>query len=181
MKKHAIAAVIIGIIAVLGADAGAQQKQKSVMDYYLDLPDEAFYCEMKPENLSKEFKKKQIRKSNLRAGYILARSENMPLEVALFTDAYLGITVVAVNRVCGEGCMCNYFRLLRPSGKGAWADFDAFPSSDEIMKAAGLTEPDYELVLPEIGTDIRVVSRDKKKLLALIGWSGGQFAIKRKK
>jgi hypothetical protein len=181
MKNHIIAGLVICIMTLLGADAGAQQKQKSIMDYYLDLPDEAFYCEIKPENLSTEFKKRQIRKSNLKAGYILARAENMPLEAALFTDAYLGITVVAVNRPCGEGCMCNYFRLLRPTGKGAWADFDAFPSPDEIMKAAGLTEPDYELVLPEIGTDIKVVSRDTKKLLALIGWSGGQFALKKKK
>jgi hypothetical protein len=181
MKKRAIAVVIFCIITVLGADAGAQQKQKSIMDYYVDLPDEIFYCEMKPENLSKEFKKKQIRKSNLKAGYILARSENMPLEVALFTDAYLGITVVAVNRVCGEGCMCNYFRLLRPAGNGTWAEFNAFPSADEIMKAAGLNGPDYDLVLPEIGTDIKVLSRDTKKVLALIGWSGGQFAIKKKK
>jgi len=181
MKNNAIAGIIFSVAVVLGADAGAQQKQKSIMDYYLDLPDEIFYCEIKPDNLSREFKKKQISKSNLRAGYILARSENMPLEVALFTDAYLGITVVAVNRPCGEGCMCNYFRLLRPTGKGTWADFDAFPSPDEIMKAAGLTEPDYDLVLPEIGTDIRVVSRDAKKVLALIGWSGGQFAVKKKK
>ncbi len=181
MKKHIIAIIAIALLGPLGTAVRAENKQKSIMDYYLDLPDEVFYCEIQPKDLSREFKKKQIRRSNLKAGYILANSENMPLEVALFIDAHLGITVVAVNRPCGAGCMCNYFKLLRPAGKGKWADFDAFPSPDEIMKAAGMTEPDYDLVLPEIGTIIKVVGRDTKKVLALIEWNGGEFILKKKK
>ncbi len=173
--------ILLAILLLSGSSVCAWQDRLTVMDYYLDLPAELFYCETRPADLSKEFKKRQIKKKNIGAGYILANSEGFPMEVALFTDRPTGTVVVAVNRTCGAGCMCNEFRLLRPAGKGTWTGFDGFPSSDEIRAATGMSEPDFELVLPGRGTDIKVIDRESRRVLALIEWTGGRFVLKKKR
>ncbi len=178
MTKHLLPLAIALVFLAPAADGlHAQAKKMSVMDYYLALPDDCFYCEITPPDLSAAFKRKQITKANIPAGYIEARSENYALQVALFTAP--GVTVVAVNRPCGAGCMCDLFRLLVPSPGGKWSDFTGFPSGEEVLSKIGRKDLEYvEYVLPETGTDIKVVDPDTRKTLLLIGWSGGRFRIK---
>ncbi|HSV97562.1 MAG TPA: hypothetical protein VLM75_11605 [Spirochaetota bacterium] len=99
------------------------------------------------------------------------------MQVALFTAP--GVTVVAVNRPCGEGCMCDMFRLLVPAAGGKWSDFTGFPSGDEALSRIGRKDQEHvEYVLPETGTDIKVIDPDTRKTLFPIGWSCGKFRIK---
>jgi hypothetical protein len=99
------------------------------------------------------------------------------MQVALFTAP--GVTVVAVNRPCGAGCMCAMFRLLVPGPGGKWSEYTGFPSEDRIRaRIARKDLEQIEFVLPEVGTDIRVVDPDTGKTLLLIGWGGGTFRIK---
>lgn len=178
MMKHILGLAIALAFLIPAADGvRAQAKKMSVLDYYLALPDDCFYCEIAPADLSKAFKKKQITKANLPAGYIEARSENYTMQVALFTAP--GVTVVAVNRPCGAGCMCDMFRLLVPAAGGRWSDFTGFPSGDEVLARIGRKDLEHvEYVLPETGTDIKVIDPDTRTTLLLIGWSGGRFRIK---
>ncbi len=176
--KKCIVPLAISLVLLIPASDGvrAQAKKMSVMDYYLALPDDCFYCEIAPADLSAEYRKKQIIKANLRAGYIEARLESYSMQVALFTAP--GVTVVAVNRPCGAGCMCDLFRLFVPLPGGKWGDFAGFPSGDEVLAGIGRKDLEYvEYVLPEIGTDIKVIDPDTRKTLLLISWSGGKFRI----
>jgi len=178
MKRHAPPlALMLALVLASAGGAQAQTKKMSVMDYYLALPDNCFYCEITPPDLSAAFKRKLITKANIPAGYIEARSENYPMQVALFTAP--GVTVVAVNRPCGAGCMCAMFRLLVPEPGGKWSEYTGFPSEDRIRaRIAKKDLEQIEFVLPEIGTDIKVVDPDTGKALLLIGWGGGKFSIK---
>jgi hypothetical protein len=178
MKRHAPPlALMLALVLASAGGAQAQTKKMSVMDYYLALPDDCFYCEITPPDLSAAFKRKLITKANIPAGYIEARSENYSMQVALFTAP--GVTVVAVNRPCGAGCMCAMFRLLVPEPGGKWSEYTGFPSEDRIRaRIAKKDLEQIEFVLPEIGTDIKVVDPDTGKPLLLIGWGGGKFSIK---
>ena len=99
------------------------------------------------------------------------------LYLARFTAP--GVTVLAVNRPCRAGCMCDMFRLLVPAPGGKWSDFTGFPSGDEVLARIGRKDLEHvEYVLPETGTDIKVIDPDTRKTLLLIGWSGGRFRIK---
>jgi len=178
MKRHAPPlALMLALVLASAGGAQAQTKKMSVMDYYLALPDDCFYCEITPPDLSAAFKRKLITKANIPAGYIEARSENYSMQVALFTAP--GVTVVAVNRPCGAGCMCAMFRLLVPEPGGKWSEYTGFPSEDRIRaRIAKKDLEQIEFVLPEIGTDIKVVDPDTGKALLLIGWGGGKSSIK---
>ncbi len=177
MKRILPLAIALVFLAPAADGPHAQAKKMGVMDYYLALPDDCFFCETAPADRSAAFRKKQITKANIPAGYIEARSENYALQVALFTAP--GVTVVAVNRPCGAGCMCDLVRLLVPSPGGKWSDFTGFPSGEEVLSKIGRKDLEYvEYVLPETGTDIKVVDPDTRKTLLLIGWSGGRFRIK---
>lgn len=178
MKRHAPPlALMLALVLASAGGAQAQTKKMSVMDYYLALPDDCFYCEITPPDLSAAFKRKLITKANIPAGYIEARSENYQMQVALFTAP--GVTVVAVNRPCGAGCMCAMFRLLVPEPGGKWSEYTGFPSEDRIRARIGKKDLEQiEFVLPEIGTDIKVVDPDTGEALLLIGWGGGKFSIK---
>ncbi len=178
MKRYALPlALILALMLTSAGGIHAQAKKMNVMDYYLALPDECFYCEITPPDLSTAFKKKQIKKANIPAGYIEARSENYTMQVALFTAP--GVAVVAVNRPCGAGCMCAMFRLLVPGTGGKWTEYTGFPSAEEIRSRIKNKDLEYfEFVLPETGTDIKVVDPDTGKTLLLIGWGGGTFRIK---
>lgn len=172
----ATAAILCGLCAV---PLASQTKPKNILDYYLALPDEYFKCELSP-SITRAYKEKLIVRKNIRNGYIQARSEGYPMEVALFTDDYLKLSMIAVVIRCGEGCMCNRFAVLSLAGNGAWSDNTShvFPTEKQI--AAALKKPDtvYEFLLPEVGTDIKVVDTATKKVLLTIGWSGGMFQIK---
>lgn len=169
-------ALVSALIAITAYGARAQARKMSVMDYYLTLPDDCFYCEIVPDDLSAAFKRKQITKSNIPAGYIEARSEGYSMQVALFTAP--GIRLVAVNRPCGAGCMCNMFRLLVPQPDGGWKDYEGFPSEEDINAKIGKKARSHEFLLPEVGTDIKIIDPETGKTLLLIGWVGGKFRIK---
>ena len=166
------------ILLFTAAAAALGETKKTILDYYLDLPEQLFYCESKPAQITKEFKKKKIRKLNIRNGYILADSESSPLEVALFRDGRQGLTVIAASLECGEGCMCRFFHLYRADADGKLHPFDRFPSPDDIQKKIGKKDFYYELVLPEYGRDIKVIDPASKKTLCLITFGGGKFYIK---
>lgn len=169
-----------GMILGAAVASGGEAKRPTVLDYYLALPDDVFYCEIEPADRSPAFRRSLIRRLSAADGYLLARVENYPLQVALFTHPGRPWPVVAVNRPCQLGCMCNSFRLLVPRGDGTWREDHPFPSPEAIARAAGLTEPDYELVLPERGTDIKVVDRDSRRILTIIAWRDGVFVLRKK-
>lgn len=177
MKKNKLIwTIILVVIFIFPHAMYSQGKKMNIMDYYLALPDDCFYCEIKPNDLSTAYKKKQVIKTNINAGYIAARSENYIMQVALFVAP--GINVVAVNRPCGAGCMCNMFRLLVPQPNGKWSENVDFPSEKEIRARIKNNIEYYEFVLPEIGTDIKVIDPDTKKTILIIAWVGGKFRIK---
>ncbi len=157
----------------------AAAMEKTVLDYYLQLPDEYFQCET--ENILKQKDKlSRIKKKDLKKGYIHATTMdgNIPIETVLFTDEYMGISVFAVNVRCSAGCMCrrldfffvNDGRIMKNDGDGL------FPSSEEIEKAAGVSDG-YEFVLPEDGKGINIADEESGKILLRIKWSGGTFNI----
>lgn len=160
----------------LGADPVAT-KPRNVLDYYLLLPESVFWCEVAPPVVDQAFREAQILHKNVKNGYLTARSEAWTLQVALFRDRARGVDLIAVNRPCGMGCMCDSFQVLRYDA-GKWATWDAFPTPDAIRTAAGLGADDgYELVLPEVGTDIQVVDPASRKVRATIRWAGGVFTL----
>ena len=83
------------------------------------------------------------------------------MQVALFVSK--NKNVIAVNRICGAGCMCNLFRLLVLEPNGTWKKHEDFPSEEEITKGIKNNIEYYEFILPEIGTDIQVIAPDIKK------------------
>jgi hypothetical protein len=61
MKRHAPPlALMLALILSFAGGAHAQAKKMNVMDYYLALPDDCFYCEIMPPDLSDAFKRKLI-------------------------------------------------------------------------------------------------------------------------
>ena len=152
---------------------------KTVIDYYLQLPDSYYQCES--ENiLQKKDKLSMIISQDLKKGYIKATTLDggIPIEAALYTDETMGISVLAVNVKCPSGCMCrklDFFfasegRLLKIDG-----DF-IFPKIEEIEKAAGKTGG-YNFTLSEYENLIYVVEEQSGKVLLKIRWRGGTFII----
>ncbi|HNX25185.1 MAG TPA: hypothetical protein PKG60_14155 [Spirochaetota bacterium] len=187
MKKFIIQlSVILFILSVTAIvpenelKAGNAAGGKTIVDYYLQLPDEYFQCETY-NILSRKDKLSQIKKKDLKNGYVLASISDggIPVEVALFNDDYMGIRVLAVNVRCSSGCMCrklDFFfvsdgKLMKSEGEGL------FPKSEDIEKAAG-TKEGYEFILSEEGKNIKVAAEANGKILLTIEWSGGTFNIK---
>jgi len=150
----------------------------NVREYYLELPADLFYCEIAPPVVDRAFKERQISYENVKSGYLLARSEDWPLQVALFKDKKRKVDVIAVNRPCGMGCMCDRFDLMQYAD-GAWTPWaGTFPAPEAIRKAAGIGEDEgYELVMPERGTDILVVDPETRERRLTIRWSAGEFTV----
>jgi len=171
---------IISISDVVMLKAEPVTGEKNIVDYYLQLPDEYFFCEtlIIPD---RKDKLSLIKKKNLKDGYILASTKDgdFPLETALFTDDYMGLKLIAVNVRCGSGCMCRKLDFFFVSdGKLMKSANDyLFPKNDEIEKAAGIKDG-YEFSLPGDGKYINVIDGDSGKVLLKIEWSGGTFNIK---
>jgi len=168
------------IISVSSSAAEKSSGEKTILDYYLQLPDKYFQCET--ENiLRKKDKLSQIKKKDLKKGYIQATTidGNIPVEAALFTDDYMGIKVLAVNVRCSSGCMCRKLDLFFVSDGTLMKSDDGhlFPEIKDIEKAAGITEG-YEFILSDDGKNIRVANEESGKVLLMIEWSGGTFNIK---
>jgi len=168
--------------SITSLDAEAAGGEKTVLDYYLELPDEYFQCET-ANILQRKDKLSLIKKKDLNKGYIQASilDGGYPVEVAIFkgTDDYMGITVLAVNVRCTSGCMCrrlDFFFIT--DGKLAKVEGDfLFPKTEAIEKAAGRTEG-YEFILPGDGKNIKVAEEGSGKEIFVIEWSEGSFNIK---
>lgn len=183
MINSSIALIVIFLFLIISAadlNSGTLPEEKTVIDYYFQLPDEYFQCET-ANILSRKDKLSQIKRKDLKKGYILASTSDggTPVEIALFTDDYMGIKVIAVNVRCGSGCMCrklDFFfvsdgRLMKSEVEGL------FPNLADIEKAAGVTGG-YEFVIPEGSKNINVAAEKSGKILLTIEWSGGTFNIK---
>jgi hypothetical protein len=166
------------LVFILSAEFLLADNKKTILDYFMLIPDEYFQCEISGE-ITPQKKKESIKRVNIKNGYIAAESEKFPMEAALFTDDYLGISVVAVNVNCGEGCMCNKFALLIPDSKGKLIESSnfIFPDASEIEKKLKEKSDSYGFILTETGIDINVVDNLSKKTLLLIRWRGGMFVI----
>ena len=101
-----ISLFVFSIISAADQNSGTLPGEKTVIDYYLQLPDEYFQCET-VKILRQKDKLSQIKRKDLKKGYILASTSDggIPVEIALFTDDYMGIKVLAVNVRCPSGCM----------------------------------------------------------------------------
>lgn len=174
------AVLLTGFFLIIAAvPVSPAAAEKTILDYYLQLPDEYFQCET--ENiLQKKDKLSVIRTKDLKKGYIHAVTldGSLPVEAVIFKDENMGIKVLAVNIRCGAGCMCrklDFFfisdgKIMKNSGEGL------FPAPDDIEKAAGVSDG-YEFEIPEDGKSINVIADESGKLLLKIKWSGGTFNI----
>jgi len=154
--------------------------EKSIVDYYIQLPDQYFQCET--ENiLRKKDKLSLIKKKNIKSGYILASTIDggYALEAALFTDDYMGIKLMVLNLRCPAGCKCRRLDFFFVSdGRPMKSNNEfLFPKKEDIEKAAGRNKG-YEFVLPGDGKNINVTDEFTGKVLLTIEWSGGTFNIK---
>lgn len=176
----AMTALLCAIAWTVPANA-AGEAPSSVLDYYLALPDDYFHCELTPK-ITREYRMKQIVRKNIKNGYLLAKSDGFPMEVAIFVDAGGKNRTIAVNITCGEGCMCNRFSLLRHLGPGKWkiVTDDLMPSDEAIDAAVRKKhgEKIWSLVLPEFGTTVKVVESATNKPLLDLEWVNGAFRIK---
>ncbi len=181
MKKNIFAAGVISLIISCPAIYAEKAKtEKTILDYYFLIPDSYFQCETDVP-LSSKGKLALIRKKDLKKGYIQAKTSDggLPVELALFTDDYMGIRVLAVNIRCQSGCMCrrlDFFFISEGKLLKKEEGF-IFPKIEEIEKAAGVTEG-YEFILSEDGSGVKVANEENGKVLLLINWSGGTFNIK---
>jgi len=168
------------LVAVMSAGTLSRPGLGTVLDYYLALPEAYFMCETTP-NVTREYREKQIVRKNISSGYMEAKSEGHPMQVALFTDNKLNVSCVVLSITCGAGCMCNRFAILQAGEKMELTDVTEkiFPNEKEIFRAAGKNR-DYSLEykLPEYGTVIKVVDSMTGKALCNIHWSGGRFVIR---
>lgn len=180
-KTVAAAALAPFFVCALALSGRGEGAPSTILDYYLALPDAYFQCEMEAKITTQE-KMKQIVRKNVKNGYLLAKSEGYPMEVALFVDATGKERVIAVNISCGEGCMCNKFALLRYLGPGKWKNVtaDLMPPDGEIDAAIRKKHGDrnWSLVLPEFGTTVRVVDAATSAPLIELQWVNGVFRIK---
>lgn len=181
IRKFNIVFIALLFSILISSSSSAQEKTKNVLDYYLDLPDNLFYCELS-KSFSKEAKEKQIVRKNLPNGFILAKSEGYRMEVALFKDRTKNRDIIAVNIRCGEGCMCSRFEVLELIAGGKWKNVkEIFPSEAEITKALegkGKSDAIYEIALPETGTTIQLIDSTNQKPLIGIIWKDGKFSVK---
>jgi len=175
-----LSAVIVFSITTADLKSENAPGGKTIVDYYLQLPDEYFQCET-AKILRQKDKLAQIKRKDIKKGFILAATSDggLPVEVSLFTDDYMGIKVLAVNVRCQSGCICRKLDFFFVSdGKIMKSEAEGiFPEIKDIEKAAGMTEG-YEFILPENGKIINVVAEDSGKVLLVIEWSGGTFNIR---
>lgn len=186
MKRQFVYSVFPAVMAFLficmaGVTLSAESLpgRKTIVDYYLLLPDEYFQCEA-VSILRNRDKLALIKKQDLKAGYLLAalKDSGFPLEAALYTDDNMGIKLLVVNVRCPQGCMCrklDFFFLSDGTLVKDDGDY-IFPKIEDIEKAAGTAE-NYEFVLPGNGKSINVIDVKTGKLLYKIRWSGGTFNL----
>lgn len=154
----------------------ADTSRPNVLDCYRDLPADIFQCEADtaPDPAARE---RLIVHRNIPHGYIRAKVEGFPLEVALFRERDTVRDIVAVSLECGDGCMCRRLDFLVRDADG-WRSVraDIFPAAAAIEAALG-RDAGYAYQLPETGTTIRVVDIESRALLLTLPWDGRRFQI----
>lgn len=181
MKKCLLfTGAVFFIISGSALNAETAPGGKSILDYYLQIPDKYLQCETE-DILQKKDKLALIKKKNLKKGYIQASTAdgNFPVEIALFTDDQMGIKILALNVRCHSGCMCRKLEFFFISeGKLMKKDEGhIFPKDEDIEKAAGVSGG-YEFILSEGGRSIKVAEEESGKTLLVVEWSGGMFYVR---
>lgn len=167
--------------------AVAIKEGKSILDYYLFLPDYIFECEI-PFEHSETKRLDAISYKSVKNGYIRAQTDEGEFTVVMFKDRQKSRDIIAVTK-CGAGCQCfeNTYLEFDPERK-QWVDAsDVMPAAEEFESLQkNLEETSGEevwplFILPEHGTTIQVVddlSEDHKELYKLV-WSNGKFSIQK--
>ena len=163
----------------------AAKQGKSILDYYLLLPDYIFECEL-PFEHSEATRLNAISYKSIKNGYIKAQTDEGEFTVVMFKDRQKNRDIIAITK-CGAGCQCFENTYLEfDAEEKSWTDAsDVMPSGEEFenigreLEAASGQEVWPLFILPEHGTTIKVVddfSEDRRELYELV-WSDGKFRI----
>ncbi|ELR73596.1 hypothetical protein C900_02681 [Fulvivirga imtechensis AK7] len=158
---------------------------KSILDYYLLLPDYIFECEI-PFEHSEAARLNAISYKSIKNGYIKAQTNEGEFTVVMFKDRQKNRDIIAITK-CGAGCQCFVNTYLQfDTMRELWVDASDVMPSDEEFESVGkkLEEASGQevwplFILPEHGTTIMVVddfSEDRQELYKLV-WAGGKFSI----
>lgn len=175
----------------------ANKKNKSILDYYLLLPEKLLEGGTGIVDDSREYRlikanneKHPIQgRINLKAGYLIA-SPDAYLKMALFKDRKNNKDIIGIILGCGMPPVqyCDYGFLEFNNEKLEWTiNRDVFPWEDfnakcnKLAKQKPSTEEYFlpEIILPEFGASIVVIdSWDTNNTpLFKINWNGEKFVI----
>lgn len=147
---------------------------KTVLDYYFELPDNLFRCDLNP-NINKKYKSSLLTHQNIPNGYLTAQVEENQLQVAIFKDKTHQRDIIAVFLECGEICACGHRHFFTPNDqdlKEVTANF--LPKMEEsVQKRCKDCEIEYKL--PEFGTTIEVIDIHANKPILKFEWEAGKF------
>lgn len=153
---------------------------QNIMDYYLLLPADYFFCDASASDDNEAFRKKVLIHQNIKNGYLKAQPQEFyTLEVALFKNKKSNENIIAAFIQCGDGCMCNAMDfLVWNQTKNLWENISqqVFPSYDQISKKIN-GEESIKYVLPEFGTTIVGKHAETEKTLIEIKWNGERFVL----
>lgn len=157
---------------------------KSVLDYYLEMPNDYFVCEM-AKIYSKAERSNLIKHQNIKNGFIKAAADIGNIEIALFKDKIKKRDILAVFAQCGPGCMCQKTGFLVQKNDLTWDNItdEIFPSDAQINKFIFDDENKdvfYKFIIPEFGTTIKVLDWDTEAHLCNIKWENGKFILRKK-
>lgn len=176
--------IISTIINSKSTFAQSNEVAKNVLDYFLELPNEYFVCEM-AKIYNKAERNTLIKHKNVKNGFIKAEADIGNIEVALFKDKIKNRDILAVFAQCGPGCMCQKTGFLVQNTNLTWQNItdEIFPSEAQISKFIFNDENRdifYKFIIPEFGTTIKVLEWDTEEHLCNLKWESGKFMLKKK-
>jgi len=174
--------VMAALLAVMldSMPLNARPGRMTILDYYYLLPDSLFYCEV-PVKATKALRDRNIVRSNIRNGYLEAKSEGHSMYLALFNNRKTGLDIVGIVVSCGQGCMCNRFDLLKRDGP-EWKEVTAEIMPPEVEMRGAMPKysgTSFSYELPEFGTAIKVLDYDTDAHLMDLRWDGTRFVIRK--
>lgn len=170
------------------------KKSLTIEDYYLALPDKYFFgCKSYKGNrywgeITKNQRLRYIKHKNLPNGYLRAQlpNEQTPLQVALFT--FGDKKVIAIFMDAGSMWQCTTRDFLTLGTNGYWEELNielpighntkSIENLEAKLKKESPMPLDRKVILPEYGTDLKVVDVSTETELFKIKWEGGSFKLK---
>ncbi|MBO9698556.1 MAG: hypothetical protein J7604_00020 [Sporocytophaga sp.] len=154
----------------------------TIEQYYFMLPAEDYFnCEFSPKP-DATFRKMYIIKSNVKNGYLVASDKNdFSIEMALFKDKIIGRDIIAVfSRGCNIGGQCppryDFWTYKNKQWFNVTKELVNLESVSKKVEQESGSIPGY--LLPELGTDIKVVECDSKKDLGYrLKWVNSKFEL----